>query len=141
MSFAVGTKFGPGWGVEVLLTKDGGVSALPGTLKAYMTSTPLQNGKYIRTLYVPQLTDSAVSLTATLTQYKMPKEVLMGKDNILPGSTGDVVPIVLQSSTGQITVNPNTDFAFLDKECVLNIRTSVSTNAIENFSVSNYYIE
>ena len=139
MPNSLGTSFGKGWGTEVILTKSGGEANLPNNVTAYMGSTPLQNGKYLRTLYLPALTDAPVALTGTTTYYTIPANSLMGVDNILTGSTGDVVPIVCQASGGAWSVAPNTDFAFIDKLGRVTLVTSARTALIENVSLSNFY--
>ena len=134
-----GASFGPDWGTPVVLVKSAGEANLPSTITAYIASTPLQNGKFYRSLYMPALSAAPVVLTGTTTMYDIPDNSLMGKGRLLPGSTGEVETLVKQAAGGAFSAAA-TDYAFLTKKGQLQIVTTASTALIEGNTYSNYYV-
>lgn len=134
-----GTAFGPDWGTPVVLVKSAGEATLPSTITAYIASTPLQNGKYLRSLYLPALTAAPVVLTGTTTTYDIPDSSLMGKGRLLAGSTGEVETLVKQAAGGTFSAAA-TDYGFLTKKGQLQLVTTASTALIEGNTFSNYFI-
>ena len=134
-----GASFGPDWGTPVVLVKSSGEVQLPSTVTAYIGSTPLQNGKFYRSLYLPALTAAPVVLAGGTTMYDIPDSSIMGKGRLLPGSTGEVETLVKQAAGGAFSAAA-TDYAFLTKKGQLQLVTTASTALIEGNTYSNYFI-
>lgn len=125
------------YGVPVVFNKQasGGDSGMPLTITVYVAQTPLQNGKFERTYYIPSINDgNAVNSTATAIYYT-PPAAAAAPFNMLP-SNSMIGPVTQILKNGSYKAGVN---AWIGSDGNINIQNIAETSVFSPFQLTNIF--